>query len=142
MSNISRTPPTFEDVLEDIDSLFKVNRVVNALDILGEFNFLSSSATETITKIKKLSKLVVGTNVSKKEIFFSQKPSRNSFLKGVYKESDGRSFNEFKAALRQSFLPPPLILLLQLRVLTTKITTVGQGTPKTDLGTENDGMNL
>ena len=30
--------------------LFKVNRVANALDILGEFNFLSNSATETIAK--------------------------------------------------------------------------------------------
>ena len=53
------SPPPFETVLRDIDSLFKVNRVANALDILGEFNFSSSSATEAIAKIEKLSKLVV-----------------------------------------------------------------------------------
>ena len=43
------------DVLEDIDSLF-INRVANALDILGEFNFSTSSATEAITKILKILK--------------------------------------------------------------------------------------
>ena len=40
-------PPPLDVVLRDIDSLFKVNTVANTLDILGEFNFSSNSATET-----------------------------------------------------------------------------------------------
>ena len=32
-------PPHFETVLRDIDSLFKVNRVYNALDIVNEIDF-------------------------------------------------------------------------------------------------------
>ena len=35
-----QAPPPFDVVLRDIHSLFKVNRVANALDILGEFHFL------------------------------------------------------------------------------------------------------
>ena len=68
-------------VLSDIDRLFKVNRVANALDIVGEFNFFSSTATEAIAKIEKLSKLVASANLSIK-VIFSQKPSRKKSLKG------------------------------------------------------------
>ena len=70
-----------EMVLSDIDRLFKVNRVANALDIVGEFNFFSSTATEAIAKIEKLSKLVASANLSIK-VIFSQKPSRKKSLKG------------------------------------------------------------
>ena len=61
------------------------------------------------------------------------------------KESDVRCFIKFKAALRQSFLPPPLILLLQLKVMNIKTPAVGLGTIRIGLGTlriEKDGMNL
>ena len=37
-----QAPPPFDVVLRDIDSLFKVTRVANALDILEEFNFSSN----------------------------------------------------------------------------------------------------
>ena len=40
--------------------MFKVNRVSNALDIVNALNFKSSSATEAVTKIEKLYKIVVG----------------------------------------------------------------------------------
>ena len=49
-------PPHFDMVLMDIDSLFKVNRVSNVLDIVNQLKFDSSSATEAIAKIDKLSK--------------------------------------------------------------------------------------
>ena len=48
-------PPPLDVVLRDIDSLFKVNTVANTLDILGEFNFSSNSATETNWEIVKIS---------------------------------------------------------------------------------------
>ena len=56
----------------DIDSLFKVNRMSNALDIVKEMDFKSSSATEAIAKIEKLSKLVMVANVTIKDIFIAQ----------------------------------------------------------------------
>ena len=65
-------PPPFSEILMDIDSLFKVNRVSNAFDIVNEMNFRSSSATEAIGKIEKLSKLVWGANVTIKDIFMAQ----------------------------------------------------------------------
>ena len=49
--------PSFSDILYDIDNLFKVNRVSNALVIVNELNLKSSSATEAVAKIEKLSKL-------------------------------------------------------------------------------------
>jgi hypothetical protein len=56
--------PSFSDILYDIDNLFKVNRVSNALVIVNELNLKSSSATEAVAKIEKLSKLVSGANVT------------------------------------------------------------------------------
>ena len=44
----------------------------NAFDIVNEMNFRSSSATEAIGKIEKLSKLVLGANVTIKDIFMAQ----------------------------------------------------------------------
>ena len=46
-------PPPFSDILFDIDNLFKVNLVSNALDIVNKLK--SSSATEAVAKIEKLS---------------------------------------------------------------------------------------
>ena len=64
--------PSFSDILYDIDNLFKVNRVSNTLDIVNELNLKSSSATEAVAKIEKLSKLVVGGNVTIRDIFMAQ----------------------------------------------------------------------
>ena len=44
----------------------------NALDIVKEMDFKSSSATEAIAKIEKLSKLVMVANVTIKDIFMAQ----------------------------------------------------------------------
>ena len=56
----------------DTADLFKVNRVSNALDIVNKMCFKSSSTTEAIAKIEKLSKLVLGANVTIKDIFMAQ----------------------------------------------------------------------
>ena len=64
--------PSFSHILYDIDNLFKVNRVSNAPDIVNELNLKSTSATEAVTKIEKLPKLVVGGNVTIKDIFMAQ----------------------------------------------------------------------
>ena len=47
----------------------------------NELKFDLSSATEAIAKIEKLSKLVMGANVSIKDIF-SHRPKKTTFLKG------------------------------------------------------------
>ena len=105
--------PHFEMVHRDIDSLFKSN----TLDIVNEMDFKSSSATEAIVKIEKLSKLVMGANVSIKDIFFAQaikdnipEGGRIAFINAMAlldKEMDNTRFIEFKAAFRQSFLTTP-----------------------------------
>ena len=64
--------PSFSHILYDIDNLFKVNHVSNALDIINKLNLKSSSATEAVAKIEKLSKLVIGGNVTIKDIFMAQ----------------------------------------------------------------------
>ena len=64
--------PSFSHILYDIDNLFKVNHVSNTLDILNELNLKSSSATDAVSKIEKLSKLVVGDNVTIRDIFMAQ----------------------------------------------------------------------
>ena len=64
-------PPPFSDILMDIDSLFKVNHISNALDIVNELNFKSSSATEVVAKIENFSKLVSGANVTIRVIFMA-----------------------------------------------------------------------
>ena len=43
-----------------------------APDIVNELNLKSTSATEAVTKIEKLPKLVVGGNVTIKDIFMAQ----------------------------------------------------------------------
>ena len=64
--------PSFSHILYDIDNLFKVNHVSNAHDIVNELNLKSSSATEAVAKIEKLSKLVIGGNVIIRDIFMAQ----------------------------------------------------------------------
>ena len=54
-----------------IDNLFKVNHISNALDIVNELNLKSSSATDAVVKIEKLSKLIVGGNVTIRDIFMA-----------------------------------------------------------------------
>ena len=87
----------------------------------------------------------MGANVSIKDIFFAKAIQENIPEVGkmaitntmvlLDKESDVRCFIKFKAALRQSFLPPPLILLLQLKVMNIKTPAVGLGTIRIGLGT-------
>ena len=64
--------PSFSHILYDIDNLFKVNRVSKALDLVNELNLKSTSDTESVAKIEKLSKLAVGGNVTIKDIFMVQ----------------------------------------------------------------------
>ena len=52
--------PLFDFVLGDIDSLFLINQLMNADDILSEFDLKATSVTNTIAKINQLSKLVSG----------------------------------------------------------------------------------
>ena len=101
----------------DIDSLFKVNRVSNAFDIVNEMNFRSSSATEAIGKIEKLSKLVLGANVTIKDIFMAQAIKDNipdggrialiNALSILDRQSDHMHFIKFKSAFRQTFSVTP-----------------------------------
>ena len=63
------------------------------------------------------------------------------------KKSNGMRFIEFKAVLRQSFPspslpPPPLILLLQVDALNTKIPAVDLGILREGGKIGQDGMNL
>ena len=76
------TIPPFSDILYDIDCLFKVNRIANALDIVNELNFKSSTATDTVAKIEKLLKLVTGGNVSIRDIFMAQSSQSSKPLLG------------------------------------------------------------
>ena len=77
---------------------------------------LSSTATEAIAKIEKLSKLIVGANVSIRDIFFVKAINENipeggrmamiNAMALLVKESDNTHFIEFNAAFRQSFPTP------------------------------------
>ena len=61
--------PLFDFVLGDIDSLFLINQLMNADDILSEFDLKATSATNTIAKINQLSKLVSGGGGTLKDLF-------------------------------------------------------------------------
>ena len=63
--------PPFEDILYDIDCLFKVNRIGNALDIVNYLDCKATTAQEAIGKIEKLSKLVTGGHVSIRDILMA-----------------------------------------------------------------------
>ena len=76
--------PSFSHILYDIDNLFKVNHVSNALDIVNKLNLKSSSATEAVAKIEKLSKLVIGGNVTIHTRTYSWlRPLRTTFQMGL-----------------------------------------------------------
>ena len=59
-SQVGATIPPFETILYDIDCLFKVNRIGNALDIVNDLDFKANTAQEAIGRIERLSKLVQG----------------------------------------------------------------------------------
>ena len=74
-------------------------------------DFKSSSATEAIGKIEKLSKLVMGANVTK-DIFMAQAIKDNipngrialiNAMSFLDRQSDHLCFIDFKAAFRQYF---------------------------------------
>ena len=92
--------PSFSDIFYDIDNLFKVNRVSNALDKVNKLNLKS--------KIEKLSKLVVGGNVTIRDIFMAQAIKDNiNTLANLDRQSEIMCFTEFKSAFRQTFTAPP-----------------------------------
>ena len=112
------TIPPFADILYDIDSLFKVNRIGNGLDIVNDLNFKAATAQEAIAKIEKLSKLVTGGHVSIRDIFMasafkdnipdgSKIALVNTIMALLDRDREQVRFMEFKAALRQTFAAPP-----------------------------------
>ena len=105
--------PLFDFVLGDIDSLFLINQLMNADDILSEFDLKATSATNTIAKINQLSKLVSGGGVTLKDLFKAKSLTDNigerGTLRVIQTMSSFDTLNEisrhveFKAALRQIF---------------------------------------
>ena len=61
---MNATIPTFEEIIHDLDSLYKVNRIGNSLDIVNDLTFKAPTAQEVIGKIEKLAKLVQGVQVT------------------------------------------------------------------------------
>ena len=86
-------------------------------DIVNELNFKSSSATEAVAKIEKLSKLVSGENVTIREIIMAQAIMDNipdggkialiNTLASLDRQSEQTRFTEFKCAFRQTFSVHP-----------------------------------
>ena len=80
-------------------------------------NLKSSLATEAVAKIEKLSKLVVGGNVTIKDIFMAQAIKDNipdgakialmNTMAYLDREPDIIRFTEFKSAFKQIFAAPP-----------------------------------
>ena len=64
--------PLFNEVLEDIDHLFHVNWLMNVHDILNEFYLKATTATDTIAKINRLSKLASGGGIPLKDLFMAK----------------------------------------------------------------------
>ena len=52
-SQLDSTIPPFEDIIHDLDSLYKVNRIGNSLDIVTDFTFKAPTAQAVIAKIEK-----------------------------------------------------------------------------------------
>ena len=77
----------------------------------------SSSATEAVAKITKLSKLVLGANVTIRDIFIAQAIKDNipdggkialiNTLASLDRQLEQTRFTEFKSAFRQTFSVPP-----------------------------------
>ena len=138
------TIPPFSEILYDIDCLFKVNRIVNGLDIVNELNFKASMAQDDIAKIEKLSKLVTGGNVSIRNIFMAQAIKDNisdgakialvNTMACLDREREQVRFTEFKTAFRQTFVPTPWThFMAKIPVRTTILrSTLGNAGAATD----------
>ena len=50
-SQLGSSAPPFQEILYDLDSLYKVNRIGNALDIVTDFSFKAPTAQAVIAKI-------------------------------------------------------------------------------------------
>ena len=63
-SQVGSTIPAFEDILYDIDCLYKVNRLGNALDIANDLDFRTKTAQDKISQFShqgtRQNKLFVG----------------------------------------------------------------------------------
>ena len=62
----------FNEVLEYIDQLLRINRLMNARDIFNDFNLKATSAAKNIAKIDWLSKLDTGGRVTLKDLFMAK----------------------------------------------------------------------
>ena len=63
--------PSLNEVLKDIDHLFRINWLMNAHDILNDFDLKATSTTDTISKIDWLFKLVTVVGVTLKNLFLA-----------------------------------------------------------------------
>ena len=70
-SQLNSTIPSFEDIIYDLDSLYKINRIGNSLDIVKDLTFKAPTAQEVIGKIEKLAKLVQGGQVTIRDILMA-----------------------------------------------------------------------
>ena len=107
----------FEDILYDIDCLYKVNKIGN---IVNALDFKATTAQEAIGKIERLSKLVQGGQVSICDILMAgairdnipdgSKIALVNTMALLDREREQVRFTEFKAAFKQTFTttPPPL----------------------------------
>ena len=107
-------PPPFSDILYDIDNLFKVNRVSNALDIVKELPQVEFSHRGS-GQDRRLSKLVAGSNVTIRDIFMEKAIKDNipdvgkialiNILASLDRQSEIMRFTEFKSA-SPNFISP------------------------------------
>ena len=122
-SQLGSSAPPFQEILHDLDSLYKVNRIGNALDIVTDFSFKAPTAQAVIAKIEKMTKLVQGGQVNIRDILMagairdnitpgSQIALVNTMAQQDH-EGDRVRFTEFKSAFRQTFVAtPPLRYVL------------------------------
>ena len=106
--------PSLNEVLKDIDHLFRINRLMNSHDILNDFDLKATSTTDTISKIDWLFKLVTVVGVTLKNLFLASLDSIGEQGTGVLQTmnmsddlDDTKRYVEFKAALQQVFPIPP-----------------------------------
>ena len=116
-SQLNATIPPFEDIIHDLDSLYKVNRIGNSLDIVNDFTFKAPTAQEVIGKIEKMAKLVQGGQVTIRDLLMAG-AIRDNISPGsqialvntmAQKDLEGERvrFTEFKSAFRQTFVATP-----------------------------------
>ena len=116
-SQLGSSVPPFQEILHDLDSLYKVNRIGNALDIVTDFSFKAPTAQAVIAKIEKMTKLVQGGKVNIRDILMagairdnitpgSQIALVNTMAQQDH-EGDRVRFTEFKSAFRQTFVATP-----------------------------------